>query len=376
MSRSVRRGFTLVELLVVIAIIGVLVAMLLPAVQMARESARSRACMTNLRELGQAAIMFEDAKRRYPGWQEITARNVGAPLSIHTVFSGAGGGANKVAGWNVHLLPYLDQDNLFELWEDQTVDISAPQLASYLPIYACPSRESKYRVANYTSYVANAGVQPTSADSAPFSDPNVINKVPPIAGASNDYWDFHQGHNGVFVDRVPIPNGTNNLNTLVPKLPEVKSSDVKDGLANTLLFTENLLGGLWGPTNPAGYGTSGPGGQTSITFTWHYRYDGNVTCATPPTGPYLPGASAPDMRINGNKKLHRDPTAVVAADAPFLARPSAWHSGGVNAVFADKHTAFLRDGMDYDVYQQLMTTEAKKSHSYSSCYVLRAEDYE
>ena len=82
MSKSAQRGFTLVELLVVIAIIGVLVALLLPAVQAAREAARRATCNTQVRELGQAALTFESSKKRFPGWQEVVARNNAFPLNF------------------------------------------------------------------------------------------------------------------------------------------------------------------------------------------------------------------------------------------------------------------------------------------------------
>jgi len=150
MSKSTSRGFTLVELLVVIAIIGVLVALLLPAVQAARESARKMQCSTQLRELGQAALTFEGSKKRFPGWQEVVARNAGMPIGST--------GPNKVAGWPVLLLPYLDQNSLYDLWDDQSVPTTNTGLAQFLPMYSCPSRQSTFRQGTYLSYVANAGI--------------------------------------------------------------------------------------------------------------------------------------------------------------------------------------------------------------------------
>ena len=99
-------GFTLVELLVVIAIIGVLMALLLPAVQQARAAARRIQCSNNLKQLGLALQNHHSAKRRFPpggedyGWCRFPEN----------------GGANRIRNWNgmIYLLPYLEQQPLYE----------------------------------------------------------------------------------------------------------------------------------------------------------------------------------------------------------------------------------------------------------------------
>jgi prepilin-type N-terminal cleavage/methylation domain-containing protein/prepilin-type processing-associated H-X9-DG protein len=374
MLKSTRKGFTLVELLVVIAIIGVLVALLLPAVQAARESARKMTCSTRLRELAQAAITFEGAKKRFPGAHDIVARDANAVISVATALGigGTGGGANKVANWNVQLLPYLDQQQVYDLWDDKNVNIDNPELTQFIPIFSCPSRQSQWQTGAYTSFVANAGYLTNSGDAHPVGA--IANKIG-AAAAVTAYWKLQRGYNGVFVDRVPVvTSGTALLKNLLPKkLPSVTTTDIDDGLSNTLLFSESLMGGLWGASNPAGL-SGGIPANINTTFMWMYRTDGSVTCATTPTGT-VPIAPVTDMKINGNKKQYLDPTAISMMSFVQIARPSALHSGGVNVVFADKHTGFLSDLLDYDVYQQLMTTNAKKSSSYLRCYVLRAEDF-
>src|SRR6476469_523129 len=92
------RGFTLVELLVVIAIIGVLVALLLPAVQAAREAARRMQCANNLRQLGLACHNFVDTRGMIPPTR--TASGGFPPLNIP---------AKAYHGWTVWLLPYIEQ---------------------------------------------------------------------------------------------------------------------------------------------------------------------------------------------------------------------------------------------------------------------------
>ena len=97
-----RDGFTLVELLVVIAIIGILIGMLLPAVQQVREAARRTACANNLRQIGLATLNYESAFQKFPAsWQLPYANNLGS---------------SPTTGWSTQalILPFLEQGNLFD----------------------------------------------------------------------------------------------------------------------------------------------------------------------------------------------------------------------------------------------------------------------
>ena len=233
----------------------------------------------------------------------------------------------------------------------------------------------------YISYVANAGYYAEAGD----PDPDPLLSTPPNPRPSlnagqvaknspatgTDYWDLHDERNGVFIDRVPYPpTAATAVSGMVPsRLQQVTTTDIDDGLSNTLLFSENLLGGSWDAANPAGYGTPE---QCQITFHWFYASEPVCT-----TREGTPPIFNPQWKINSNGaspgRPDADPTAVTQwKDA---ARPSAWHNGGVNVVFADKHTTFLNEQIDYHVYQQLMTPYGKKSSMPCSGYVLRAEDF-
>ena len=123
-------GFTLVELLVVIAIIGILVALLLPAVQAAREAARRMHCKNNLRQIGLAMHNYHDAHRKFP------------PGVLGT--SGGKGDNHKLHTWQALTLPFLEQTNLNSAY-DYTVRFdhsrNAPHVMQQLSIYRCPSHE-------------------------------------------------------------------------------------------------------------------------------------------------------------------------------------------------------------------------------------------
>src|SRR4051794_10230885 len=178
-NRSRRAAaFTLVELLVVIAIIGVLVALLLPAVQAARESARGMSCSNNLKQMGMACHMHHDIRLMLP------------PSRI---------ARNAYATWPVIILPYLEQTSLSQQW-DQTLAYRlqvTPAQQTTVKNYFCPSRRS--------TMIAPAGM-------------TIVNTLPQPPGACGDYaccsgtgtGRNDNTANGAFVcSRVPNPPNVN-----------------------------------------------------------------------------------------------------------------------------------------------------------------------
>ena len=122
-SAEVRNGFTLVELLVVIAIIGILIALLLPAIQAARESARRTQCQNNLRQIGVAILMYNDEFGQFPAARMDT---------------GSFG-----ASWAFQLLPFLEQKAQHESFhpkERVDDDLNAEAMRTPVSVYFCPSR--------------------------------------------------------------------------------------------------------------------------------------------------------------------------------------------------------------------------------------------
>ena len=155
---GVRHGFTLVELLVVIAIIGILVALLLPAIQAAREAARRTQCVNNLKQIGLAIHMHHDNKRVFPtGRDRVDSYGV---------------------SWAYYVLPYMEENAVYDAFvKGSRVDDPTNSSAMRVPIsvYACPSRRSAAADRDFDNdgmapvvkaagtlgdYAANAGDEP------------------------------------------------------------------------------------------------------------------------------------------------------------------------------------------------------------------------
>ena len=182
------RGFTLVELLVVIAIIGILVALLLPAIQAAREAARRSECMNHLKQIGLAIQSHHDANKHFP-----TGRNGRNQFSV---------------SWAYYILPQIEEPALYDAFEDGVRvddDKNSQTMRTPVQIYACPSRRPPAADRNFDNndqppvvlaaaslgdYAANAGLEEdTGLEDSDFEDPEThklidISQAGPIYSGS------------------------------------------------------------------------------------------------------------------------------------------------------------------------------------------------
>jgi prepilin-type N-terminal cleavage/methylation domain-containing protein/prepilin-type processing-associated H-X9-DG protein len=211
-----RDGFTLVELLVVIAIIGILIALLLPAVQSARESARRTQCMNNLKQMALAVQNFNDIKKFMP------------PSRVE----------NQYVTWAVIILPYMEEDNFYEQWDvtlpyaNQNPDITRRPVLTYF----CPSRRGPFEAFS----VANAPPVGALSDYAACGGTGTGNGYGNRGNANNKA-------NGVFVRGTATKDTANPLK-LVEWSSDVRMNDILDGTSNTFLIGEKHIRML----NPAG----------------------------------------------------------------------------------------------------------------------------
>ena len=221
--RRRRTAFTLIELLVVIAIIGVLVAILLPAVQRARESARRTQCVNNIKQMGLALHGFHDVNARFP---------------ICTSPGGAG------ISWHCFILPFIEQDALFRQIDPTNTTyggLTTNQVFGFhrIDTYLCPSATSVkssslidspdlINFAYTTHYVGNAGPEGVNVLTG---QPYNINSIGAVQGglASEGVLPF-------------VPYVTNSAATPLPD--SVRISDITDGTSNTLMIMEESWTGL------------------------------------------------------------------------------------------------------------------------------------
>jgi prepilin-type N-terminal cleavage/methylation domain-containing protein len=212
-----RRAFTLVELLVVIAIIGVLVALLLPAVQAAREASRRTQCESNLKQIGLAVHNHHDVNRFLTP----------TTMAESPVTSGSQTVANPdgFAMWSTILLPYIEQQDLFMLW-DLPHQLSKQKPQAYqaqLPVYLCPSRPSP--VLSISDFISPGGG---------LGDYN------PCYGTINGV--NAAGADGAIIHPMQVTTMLDSVGVAITSWRgSTKLADITDGTSTTFLFGEKHI---------------------------------------------------------------------------------------------------------------------------------------
>ncbi|MFN6207438.1 MAG: DUF1559 domain-containing protein [Planctomycetota bacterium] len=326
MSKSNRFGFTLIELLVVIAIIGILVGLLLPAVQGVREAARRTQCSNNLRQLGVAAMNYESALKKFP--PAFTQVNLtGGPTSpINT---------NSFQGHSVFyfLLPYMEQNNIFDTFDSVrpklniALNANAGLSGNVIPSYLCPSDLLPNTAIGWpenatpsqwyggVSYRANGGSRPIFATSS-----------------TND---------GMFMCTGPAARKA----ASGPVGFQVQIRDALDGTSNTFLFGEFYHRDPNFDTFTTGGWNSG---STILGWSRWYPAGGDNGLGNLMGGAFAPINYKTPFKFGGTGAPTSQNAWFVFQDQRLSAFGSG-HPGGANFVSADGSTRFVADSMPQTV---------------------------
>lgn len=311
--RSRFAAFTLVELLVVITIIGMLMALLLPAVQAAREAGRRATCMNNQKNISLAMLNFESSRKYFPGYAN--SMNVG--------------GTNAQVSWVISILPFLERRDIYDQLQGQIAGgnptITLPAIS--LGILLCPSDPASSPGPNL-SYVVNRGRNGSNYD--------------PSVGVCFDQYTC------------TVPVGT----PPVLPTPAAKLSldyiGSHDGSSTTLLVSESLLTEGLNPTVQPG---TPPHlrlvSADSTPVPYYFR----------PVSTWANVGSSPTYDINlptiGELVLGFEWAAMVSATGNSNPKVSdqinSRHGGIIVASFCDGHQLALREDMDVNTFKHLMT---------------------
>jgi prepilin-type N-terminal cleavage/methylation domain-containing protein/prepilin-type processing-associated H-X9-DG protein len=363
---SQRRAFTLVELLVVIAIIGILIALLLPAVQSAREAARRTDCTNKLKQLGLAMHNYCDTNRRFPPAQFNGLQGINPPSPEYLAWQAAHPGASIPPAYHawchmVYLLPYIEQGSKFEEIDtdfapnnangNQWEQANARAVRSMKDVFVCPSEVNKAPPGNVNlgklNYRGNHGRYPRQ----------------------------NKNNDGIFVIENPIPFEARKNGTRWGR----RLNDVLDGLSNTAAMAERALGdevptvyspkGDWirddaavngGVITPDNLATAQAVRNTCLSYNFTATPTANNTDSNSGQAWFngnlrislynhvAPPNSQGCMRAQGTN-ASGGTTNPVHGSTPA----SSYHPGGVNVLMADGSVRFVRESVSADLWSAL-----------------------
>jgi prepilin-type N-terminal cleavage/methylation domain-containing protein len=303
MSRSIRirRAFTLVELLVVIAIIGVLVALLLPAVQTARESARRMQCQNNLKQLALGLHNYHDTFTRFPPGQWNNFYTNDAPW---------------IRGcWVQPLLPFIEQKNLYEVYD-------AARKTNGDWALLCPNKDTRIKTLNCPS-------DPNSPKTR-TRDTNSVGGVAVMQGLHTNYV--------VCSGSTAYGTGGLQLDGMFFTKSFVRLAEVADGTSNTLMLSEIII-------------VPDTTGANDLRGRYCNSWEGNswFTTLNPPN------TSVRDTQVYQGVSIQHAPQTTIANNGTQAVYARSYHPAGVDVSLGDGSVRYMSNSVNAAVYKALGT---------------------
>ena len=333
--RRTGNGFTLVELLVCIAVVGVLVALLLPAVQQARATVRKAQCASHQRQLHLGITSHVETHKK------LVASGYWEPAA-----------SKGLRSWVVEVLPFIEQNSIYDRWDRAALWNSGVNLtlaSAPIAIITCPSDETTVRSAGNLSYVLNGGVGwwqkagdslATLRNDSPNQSVKVlldINGDGSVSPATGEEKEIFQSF-GIFTNQIESPTSRGS------GLTKAQLQTIVDGLSQTVMLSENIRTGY----------------DQSRGFNWATPFATQTTFMI--SGRIL-STSAGALTINYDLANQRNSglAKYEGINAPLdfpegrNVRPSSRHVGGVNVTFCDGHMQFLNENIDGKAYVALVS---------------------